>query len=131
MPVILHCREAKDDFLASLKKQRISKGVWHCFQGDLMEAKNAFKLGLFISFTGNITFNNDLIAVIKYAPLEVIMIETDCPFLSPKPYRGERNEPAYVVEVGRRIAEIKNIPLYKVAEATTKNAIRLFNLDKF
>jgi len=76
-----------------------------------------------------ITFKRDYDEVIKYAPLDKIMIETDCPFLTPEPYRGERNEPAYVVEVARRIAEIKDIPHYKVAEQTTINAVDFFALD--
>lgn len=131
LPVILHCREARGDFLTILKNQTRTKGVWHCFQGDRSDAQRAFELGLFISFTGATTFNRDCDEVIRYAPLEKIMIETDCPFLTPEPYRGKRNEPAYVVEVARRIAEIKDVPYFRVAEETTKNAIKLFGLDKF
>ena len=76
-----------------------------------------------------LNFVSDFDKVIKFVPLDRIMIETDCPYLTPKPHRGKRNEPAYVVEVARRIAEIKKIPLPKVAEATTDNALSLFNLD--
>ena len=129
-PIVFHCREAIEDFfdiLKSTKKQ--IKGVMHCFQGDIIDVKRAFDLGLLISFTGMITFKRDYDEVIKYAPLDKIMIETDCPFLTPEPYRGERNEPAYVVEVARRIAEIKDIPHYKVAEQTTINAVDFFALD--
>jgi TatD DNase family protein len=129
LPAIFHCREAIEDFFDVLKsKKGHVKGVIHCFQGDVVDAKRAFDLGLLISYTGMITFKRDYDEVIKYAPLENLMVETDCPFLTPEPYRGERNEPAYVVEVARRIAEIKNLPLYKVAQTTTENAERLFNL---
>lgn len=132
LPVIFHCREAIEDFFDTLKpKKSHVKGVIHCFQGDVVDAKRAFDLGLLISYTGMITFRKDYDEVIKYAPLKNIMIETDCPFLTPEPYRGKRNEPAYVAEVARRIAEIKDIPYFKVAEETTKNAIKLFGLDKF
>lgn len=131
-PIIFHCRDAIEDFFDTLKTCKSPlKGVMHCFQGDVIDAKRALELGLLISFTGLITFNRLSDEVIRYAPLEKIMIETDCPYLSPEPHRGERNEPAYVVEVARRIAEIKDIPFYKVAEETTKNAIKLFDLDKF
>lgn len=130
LPVILHCREALKDFLSILAtKANKIRGVWHCFQGGQDDAQKAFDLGLLISFTGVITFSREYDEVIKHAPLEKIMIETDCPFLTPEPYRGERNEPSFVVEVARRIAEIKNIPLYKVAEQTTKNAVQLFGLE--
>jgi TatD DNase family protein len=131
-PIIFHCREAIEDFFDTLKpKKDHFRGVIHCFQGDTIDARRAFDLGLLISYTGLITFRRDYDEIIKYAPMEKMMIETDCPFLTPEPYRGERNEPAYVVEVARRIAEIKDIPFFKVAEETTKNAVKLFGLDKF
>jgi TatD DNase family protein len=130
LPMIFHCRDAIEDFfdLLKRKKDRI-RGVMHCFPGDTIDAKRAFDLGLYISFTGLITFTRDFDEVVRYAPIDRIMIETDCPFLTPEPYRGQRNEPAYVVEIARRIAEIKDIPLYKVAQETTANAIKLFGLE--
>jgi len=129
-PIIFHCRNAMNEFIYILKKfKRDLKGVLHCFPGGIEEAKILLERGLYISFTGLITFVSDFDKVIKFVPLDRIMIETDCPYLTPKPHRGKRNEPAYVVEVARRIAEIKKIPLPKVAEATTDNALSLFNLD--
>jgi len=131
-PVILHSRDAGDDVLSVLIEEKIeSKGVMHCSQGNWNFAKVILDMGLYISFTGLITFtkNYETFEVIKNAPLERIMIETDCPYMTPEPYRGKRNEPAYVVEVAKKIAEIKKIPLEKVAEQTTKNAIELFGLD--
>lgn len=129
MPAIFHCREAMKDFFRCLRKKKGIKGVLHCFPGDKDEAKRVIDLGLLISFTGVITFTDDFDEAIKFAPLDRILIETDCPFLSPEPYRGKRNEPAFVVEVAKRIAEIKKIPLAKVEEETTKSAIELFGLD--
>ncbi len=132
-PVILHSRDASEDVLSILLGQRPEpKGVMHCFQEDWYFAKIILGMGLYISFTGLITFtkNYKTFEVIKNIPLERIMIETDCPFMTPEPYRGKRNEPAYVVEVAKKIAEIKKIPLEKVAEITTKNAKVLFKLDE-
>lgn len=131
-PVILHCREGQEDLRAWLRRQQVlPKGVIHCFSGDLELAKFVLDLGFLISFTGVITFtkNQKTLRVIREIPLEKIMIETDCPFLTPQKYRGQRNEPVYVVEVAKKIAEIKKLPLEKVKEITTKNAVGLFNLD--
>jgi len=130
-PVILHSRDAGDDVLSVLIEEKIdTKGVMHCFQGNWQYAKVVLDMGLYISFTGLITFtkNYETFEVIKNAPLERMMIETDCPFMSPEPYRGKRNEPAYVIEVAKKIAEIKKLPLEKVAEQTSKNAKNLFRI---
>lgn len=131
-PVILHCREAEEELRAWLMGQQVlPKGVVHCFAGDLEFANFVIDLGFLISFTGIITFtkNKKTLEVIKEIPLEKIMIETDCPYLTPDKYRGKRNEPAYVVEVAKKIAEIKKTSLKKVEEQTTKNAKELFGLD--
>jgi TatD DNase family protein len=87
-------------------------------------------MGFYLSFTGVITFtkNQQTLEVIKVAPLDRILMETDCPYMTPEPYRGKRNEPAYVVEVAKKIAEIKKIPLAKVAAETSKNAQELFKI---
>lgn len=133
LPVIIHSREAETDTFAILKSYSGSlRGVIHCFAGDYEFAKKILDLNLLISFTGNITFNlkdDKINEVIKKIPLGSIMIETDCPYLSPEPYRGKRNEPAYVVEVAKRIAEIKNIPLETVMNSTTKKAQNFFEID--
>jgi len=128
LPVIMHSRESMPDFLKILQKQHNIKGVVHCFPGGLDEAKKILELGLYISFTGLITFARDWDRVIKYIPLERFLIETDCPFMTPEPYRGKRNEPAYVTEVAKKIAELKNLSLEKVARKTTENARDLFGL---
>jgi len=141
-PVILHSREAAEDILPIIMAERPEiRGVMHCFQENWQFAKIILDMGLYISFTGLITFtkNQATFEVIREAPLERILIETDCPYMTPafvetsagkpEPMRGKRNEPAYVVEVAKKIAEIKKIPLGKVAEQTSQNAIELFKLD--
>jgi TatD DNase family protein len=106
------------------------KGVFHCFSGDMELAKEALNLGFLISFTANITFPkaDKVRSAAKDIPLDRLMIETDCPFLAPQIYRGKRNEPSYVVEVAKQIAEVKGIPVEDVAIETTKNARRLFKI---
>jgi len=102
--------------------------VLHCFSGDWELAWKYFELGFLISFTGLITFNNQWDELIRKVPLDKIMIETDSPFMSPENYRGKRNEPSYVVEVAKKISEIKKVSLTKVAQVTTDNAKKLFNI---
>jgi TatD DNase family protein len=102
----------------------------HCFVSGEEFAKKVLDLGFKLSFTGIITFpkTDYLSQVVKNTPLEKMMIETDCPYLAPQSYRGSRNEPAYVVEVAKKIAEIKNISLAEVENTTTKNAVEFFKL---
>ncbi|MBU0580613.1 MAG: TatD family hydrolase [Candidatus Margulisbacteria bacterium] len=130
LPVVIHDRDAHEDILGILKEIRPTKGVVHCFSGDLEFANKIFDLGFLISFTGNITFPKaqNLRDVINTVPLEKIMLETDCPFLAPVPHRGKRNEPAYVLDIAKKIAEIKNVYLEEVAKVTTNTAQDFFNL---
>ncbi len=134
LPIIIHCREAHDDLYSILydfvEGKTLSEdwGVIHCFSGDYELAKKYNSLGLKISFTGLITFANQWNEVIKKIPLEKIMVETDSPYLSPLPYRGKRNEPLNVKEVVKKIAELKNLEIEKVAEVTYNNAKRLFKI---
>ncbi len=103
-------------------------GVVHCFEGDEDEAWRFFNLGLIISFTGLITFSKRFDDLIRRLPNDKFMIETDCPFLTPEPHRGQRNEPMFVKHIAERIADIKCISLEKVAEITTQNARKFFNI---
>jgi TatD DNase family protein len=138
LPVIIHCREAHNDALNILKdyKKEYAKilprdrpwGVIHCFSGNEDLAWEYFSLGMIISFTGLITFNDAWNDLIRKLPLDKFVVETDCPFLTPAPFRGERNEPTLVENVARQIALIKNMDVKKIAEATTGNARRLFNI---
>lgn len=130
LPVILHCRDAYEDMLDIIKKDNIKRGVSHCFLGNKEIAKRYLELGLYLSFTGVITFKNagEVIDVVRETPLERILIETDAPFLAPEPHRGTRNEPAYVKYIAEKIATIKEIGYDQVAKVTTKNVEELFGI---
>ena len=132
-PLMLHIRDAYDETLDILNsKFQILKftipGDVHFFAGDTAIAKKFLDLGFVLSFTGVITFAKEYEEVVKYVPLERMLSETDCPFVAPTPYRGKRNEPLYVSEVVKKIAEIKNRPIDEVAEAIWQNAQNLFGL---
>ncbi len=132
LPLVIHCRDAFGDILEIIKNYKFEKGaVLHCFTGDPEIAKKFLALGCYISFTGIITFvkpKDALLEAIRAVPIEKLMIETDCPFLSPMPHRGKRNEPAYVKYVAEKIATVKNISISEVEKITTKNAIKFFKL---
>ena len=135
-PLMLHIRNNPEDksknayfdALELLKKYAQVKGDVHFFAGGLTEAQAFLDFGFTLSFTGVITFTHDYDEVIKNTPLEMIMTETDSPYVAPVPYRGKRNEPVYVREVVKKIAEIKNLPEEKVAQAIISNAKRVFGL---
>lgn len=132
LPVIIHDRDAHTETVRILKEDKAEElgGVIHCFSGDFSMASTCIDMGFYISIPGTITFNNasGLADVVKKLPLNCLLIETDAPFLAPVPYRGKRNEPAYVKHVAEKIAEIKNIPFDEVAHTTTKNAAKLFKI---
>lgn len=138
LPVIIHCRQAHDDLLSILTdfKKEYGKslpgdrpwGVIHCFSGDEDLAWKYFNLGLMISFTGLITFSQQWDDLIRKTPLDRIMIETDAPYMTPEPFRGKRNEPLFVQYVAKRIADIKGLPIERVADKTFANAKALFRL---
>jgi TatD DNase family protein len=138
LPVIIHCRQAHDDLLGMLQDfkkeyghllpQDKPWGVIHCFSGNEDLAWKYFNLGLLISFTGLITFSSNWDDLIRKTPLEKIMIETDSPYMTPEPHRGQRNEPLLVQYVAKKIADIKMVKVEKVAEVTFKNAKNLFNI---
>ena len=129
-PAVIHSREAAQDTANIIREENKGKlrGVLHCFAGDLSLGKAALDAGLYISFTANITYPKAEVirAAAKEIPLERIMIETDSPFLAPQAFRGQRNEPAYVIKVAEKIAELKGLTVEEVALATTENARRLF-----
>ena len=129
LPAIVHNRDADEKVIEVIRKVGIHYGVGHCFSSNIEMAEKLFELGFHISFTGNITFeNNNTEFVLKNVPLESIMLETDCPFLTPVPNRGKMNEPANIPYIASRVAEIKNVTKEKVAEVTTTTAINFFNL---
>ncbi len=133
LPVIIHDREAHADTIFTIQHNQGNDwgGVMHCFSGDNELAREVLDLGFYISVTGAVTFKKkaDILQdVVRYVPIERLLIETDSPFIAPEPYRGKRNEPAYVVEVAKKIAELKNLSLEDVGRITTINAQRLFHL---
>ncbi|GAA0344786.1 YchF/TatD family DNA exonuclease [Bowmanella denitrificans] len=129
-PLIIHTRDARQDTIALLKQYKAphTKGVLHCFTEDLGMARQAIELGLYISISGIVTFKaaTELQDVVRQLPLERLLIETDSPWLAPVPYRGKPNEPAYVKEVAQFIADLKEIPVQTLADATTHNFYQLF-----
>jgi len=140
-PLMLHTRNnqndkslnAYGDVLEILKKHAKIKGVSHCFAGSVGDMKNFVDLGFYISFSGNITYKQkagfpDYEEIIKATPLDKILTDTDSPYLAPVPYRGKRNEPIYVKEIVKKIAEIKNLPEEEVAKVIITNTRRLFDI---
>lgn len=129
-PLIIHTRMARTDTIDILKREQVRDigGVLHCFTEDWDMAKQALDLGLYLSFSGIITFKNaeDLREVVKKTPLENLLIETDAPFLTPVPYRGKVNQPAYLKEIAKCVAELKGVSFETVAKQTSENFRKLF-----
>lgn len=132
LPVVIHTREAAQETFEILKEAQDGtlRGVLHCYSGSVEMALEYIKLGFYISIAGPVTFNNSRVLkdVVKAIPLDKLLVETDCPYLTPEPNRGKRNEPAYVKYVAGEIADIKGISFEKLAEATNKNTKDLFNI---
>ena len=129
LPVIMHDREAHGDMMSIVKKYQ-PKGVMHCFSGSCEDAKILCKMGIYIGFTGVITFSNarKTREVAAEIPLELMLIETDAPYLAPTPNRGKRNRSDYLTFVAEEIAKIRGIPSQEVIKITHDNACRLFNI---
>jgi TatD DNase family protein len=137
LPLIIHCRDAAAamaDCLGQFKASgRSLKAVMHCWGGTPEETQWFLDLGLYISFSGTVTFKKaeQIQASAKMVPIDRLLIETDCPFLSPVPKRGEkRNEPSYVQYVAHQVAKLRDLPIEQLAQQTTENACRLFGLDR-
>lgn len=138
LPAIIHCRQAHDDMLKILdnfkqeNKEILPKdrpwAVMHCFSGDENLAWQYFSLGIIISFTGLITFSKQWDDLIRKLPMDKFMVETDCPFMTPEPFRGRRNEPIFVNYVANRIAEIKNLSSDRIIDVTTNTARSFFGI---
>lgn len=130
LPVVIHCRDAFEDFFAILDEEMPVQGILHCFTGTLDEAKKVIERGWFLSLSGIVTFKKslELKDVAKWVPMDSLLIETDTPYLAPQAYRGKRNEPAYLVETARHIADLRGISLEALANATSQNARRAFHL---
>ncbi len=129
-PVVVHCRDAHGETLAILSEEKAEEmgGIMHCFSADVEVAKRCLDLGLLISIAGPVTYKNArwLPDVARFVPEDRLVVETDCPFLPPHPYRGTRNEPAYVALTAARVAELRGMDVDSLAAAMTRNAARLF-----
>jgi len=141
LPIVIHCRpsdnseNAWEDCLQLIQKQWAAKGIGgilHCFTGSWPHAKRALDMGFMISFAGNVTFPKaqQIRDAAAEVPLDRMLIETDCPYLAPIPYRGKRNEPAYVKETARKLGELRGLSMEEMGEQTTRNFYNFFKLSE-
>ena len=134
LPVIIHCREAWPDFTEVVETHWRASGfggILHCFSGSRLDARRFLDWGFLVSFAGNLTYKKaeDLREVAREIPLDRLLIETDCPYLAPVPYRGKRNEPAFVIEVARTLAALRNLSVDEVGAIVVRNFERFFGLN--
>jgi TatD DNase family protein len=133
LPIIIHNRDATQDIINILKEESAAEigGIMHCYSGSVEVAKECLDLNFYISLGGPVTFKNAKRPkeVAMETPLDRLLIETDCPYLAPHPYRGKRNEPAFVKLIAEQIAELRGISFDEVSQATTANAKRVFGID--
>lgn len=129
LPVIVHSRNANDDTMEILRKYR-PKGVLHCFSGSAETAKEVISLGMHISFTGVLTFKNakKALKALGEVPLERLMLETDCPYMAPEPFRGQRCDSSMIAEIAKKAAEIKGVEPQELLDITAENARRFFGI---
>jgi TatD DNase family protein len=130
LPVVMHCRDAYSDVLDILEERRIRRGVLHCFTSGHVDAERALGLGLHLGFGGVLTYkkSDELREIAASMPIDKILVETDCPYLAPQRFRGKRNEPAYVTEVVRLLAQLRGVSPEEMAEITARNAGALFGM---
>ena len=130
LPVIIHDREAHADTLAIVKEFPSVRGVFHCYSGSAEMAKELIKRGWYIGFTGVLTFKNarKAIEVASQIPLDRIVLETDCPYMSPEPFRGKRNDPGKLYRMAEKLAEIRGMTLEEIHAITTENGKRLYRI---
>lgn len=130
LPVVIHSRESLPEIFHSLKKYPYSKGILHCFPGTTEEARQAINMGFLIGIGGVVTFKNSRMSqVVKAIGPDALVLETDAPYLTPVPYRGKRNESAYIPLIAQKIADILEEDIKKIREITTRNAMNLFTLQ--
>ena len=131
LPVIVHERDAHEDGMAIVREFPEVTGVFHCYSGSAEMARQLVDMGWYIGFTGVLTFKNARKAVETAAsiPLERILLETDCPYMAPEPYRGKRNHPGYLPKMAEKLAQIRGIPVEEAIRATMENAKRLYRIE--
>ena len=130
LSVVIHTRESFEETHSIINRYKGLKGVYHCFSGDLKQADLAIAQGFYLGIGGVVTYKNAAVLheVAKNIPLEYLVLETDAPYLTPVPFRGQRNESAYIPYIAAKVAELKGISIEEVAATTTKNALNLFNI---
>ncbi len=130
LPVIVHEREAHADGMAVVEEFPAVKGVFHCYSGSLEMAQELIKRGWYIGFTGVLTFKNarKAVEVAANIPLERLLLETDCPYMAPEPFRGKRNDPGKLGRMAEKLAQIRGVPLEEIHQVTTANARRLYRI---
>ncbi|ERI95284.1 hydrolase, TatD family [Clostridiales bacterium oral taxon 876 str. F0540] len=131
LPVVIHDRDAHEDTLKILKEFPEVKGVLHCFSGSVEFAKECLKLGYYIGFTGVVTFKNakKIIEVAKEVPLDRMLVETDCPYMAPTPFRGKRNRSDYIKYIIEKLSEIKEVTEEEISKLTIENIRRMLNIN--
>jgi len=130
-PLVVHVRDAHLRCQEILRTQRVRRGVIHCFTGDVDEARRYLDLGLYLSISGIVSYRNTdaLQEAVRFAPLDRLLVETDSPYLAPVPYRGKKNQPAYVAEVAKKVAELRAMAVEEVALSTSRNSAALFGFE--
>lgn len=131
LPIVIHCRDAFDEVFEVLESERDDKlfGIFHCFTGNLEQAKQALSFNMKLGIGGVVTFKNGgLDKFITEIPLKEVVLETDAPYLAPAPYRGKRNDPVYILKVAEKLSELYDVPLERIAELTTKNSQEVFGI---
>lgn len=131
LPIVIHCRNAFDEIFEVLDSEMDDKlfGIFHCFTGTHEQAKQALSYNMKLGIGGVVTFKNGGIdKFLNQIPIEELVLETDSPYLAPKPYRGKRNDPVYILKVAEKLSELYDIPVEKVAEITTKNSKEVFGI---
>ncbi|MBK0382026.1 TatD family hydrolase [Pedobacter sp. SD-b] len=131
LPIVIHCRDAFDEVFEILENHDDDKlrGIFHCFTGNLSQAKRAIDLGFYLGIGGVVTYKNaGLDKTVEQIDLKNIVLETDAPYLAPSPYRGKPNESSYLIHIAQKIADLKQIPLEEVAKITTANSVKIFGV---
>lgn len=131
LPIVIHCRDAFDEVFEVLEEMKDDKlfGIFHCFTGNLAQAKQAINYNMKLGIGGVVTFKNGKIdQFLDQIPLENIVLETDAPYLAPSPYRGKRNESSYLIHIAEKLASIYDIPLLEIAKKTTENSKNIFSI---
>lgn len=134
LPIIIHNREATDDVIRILQEEKAEEvgGIMHCYSGTVEQMQPCLEMNFYISLAGPVTFKNAKLPkeAAKEVPLDRLLVETDAPYLAPHPFRGKRNEPAYVTKVAEAIAELRNMDYETICEITTKNALAIYRINQ-